>query len=69
MGNNLVNFRAKGGAPNFAAFSFLCCNLDTLHRRGTETGDQRGGECEPIKISLEINLSAYIPKITTSPRT
>jgi hypothetical protein len=29
MGNNLVNFRAKGGVRNFAAFSFLCCNLDT----------------------------------------
>ena len=28
-----------------------------------------GGEWEPIKISLEIDPSAYIPKITTSPRT
>ena len=28
-----------------------------------------GGEWEPIKISLEIDPLAYIPKITTSPRT
>ena len=34
----------------------------------TETGDQRGGEWEPIKISFEIDLSAYIPKITTNPQ-
>jgi len=27
----------------------------------------RGGEWEPIKISFEIDLSAYIPKITTKP--
>ena len=29
----------------------------------------RGGEWEPIKISLEIDPSAYIPKITTNPQT
>ena len=29
----------------------------------------RGGEWEPIKISLEIDPLAYIPKITTNPRT
>ena len=34
----------------------------------TETGDQRGGEWEPIKISLEINPSAYFPKITINPQ-
>ena len=28
----------------------------------------RGSECEPIKISFEINPSAYIPKITTNPQ-
>ena len=34
----------------------------------TETGDQRGGEWEPIKISFEIDPSAYILKITTNPQ-
>ena len=29
---------------------------------GTEAGDQRGGEWEPIKISLKFESSAYIPK-------
>ena len=28
-----------------------------------------GGEWEPIKISLEIDPLAYIPKITTNPQT
>ena len=28
----------------------------------------RGGEWEPIKISLEIDLSAYFSKITTNPQ-
>ena len=37
-------------------------------QRGTETGDQRGAEWEPIKISFEIDPSAYIPKITTNPQ-
>ena len=32
-------------------------------------GDQRGGEWELIKISFEIDPSAYIPKITTNPQT
>ena len=29
---------------------------------GTEAGDQRGGEWEPIKISSKFESSAYIPK-------
>ena len=29
----------------------------------------RGGEWETVKISLEIDPSAYIPEITISPRT
>ena len=37
-------------------------------QRGTETDDQMGGEWEPIKISFEIDPSAYIPKITTNPQ-
>jgi len=28
----------------------------------------KGGEWEPIKISFEIDPSAYIPKITTNPQ-
>ena len=36
---------------------------------GTETSDQRGREWEPIKISFEIDPSAYIPEITSSPHT
>ena len=30
---------------------------------GTEAGDQRGGEWEPIKISSKFESSAYIPKL------
>jgi len=29
---------------------------------GTETGDQRGGEWEPIKISSKFETSVYVPK-------
>jgi len=57
-------------------FSFLCLSTiqhmshmyTTIEARskhtscGTEAGDQRGGEWEPIKISLKFESSAYIPK-------
>ena len=36
---------------------------------GTEDGDQRGGEWEPIKISSEIQTVGLYPKTTANPRT
>ena len=50
---------------NIVAWKEQSCTQEAMYDAsmwGTETGDQRGGEWEPIKISSEIDPSAYIPK-------
>ena len=71
----LLLFNIKGRSPagsfkkNCSSTKSGCRNCPSANKRSRDRNWRpEGGEWEPIKISLEIDLSAYIPKITTNPR-
>ena len=49
----MVDFRAKGGVPNFAAFSFLCCNLGTQKTGRTDDWTVPASAC-PCHVVLQL---------------